>query len=462
MFSQPLPFIKEYLNQLEVALKQKNPHNNLSKIQWCWLAFCLMGILVTNSICWAKFERAGLKSYKKMALSAMFRCAKIAWNSLLICSVRAVLHKHGITEGVLVIDDKDHSRSKNAEKLHHLHKIRDKKTSGYFCGQNIVFLQLVTKKFCIPVSFAFYSPDPVLTRWQQEVRKLKKLGISKKDRPKEPKRSIEYPKKYTLALQLLKNFACEFPAFKVTCVLADALYGNSLFVDGVEGIWPGVQIITQLRKNQKVMRGKKSLSCQEYFEAYKGWNQEIFIRGDKKNGVQAGGARLYVPSHHKKRLVIALKYEGENEYRYLMAANLSWNMKDVMQGYTLRWLVEVFIEDWSSHCGFCSLAKQCGVEGSERPLILSLLFDHCFLFHLSQTNLIKNKLPLATLGSLVEKSRVDALCQVIREIVEHENSKELFRDFEKTLDEIFVLRPSRKHLNAVQENVTFESSRKVA
>jgi hypothetical protein len=81
---------------------------------------------------------------------------------------------------------------------------------------------------------------------------------------------------------------------------------------------------------------------------------------------------------------------------------------------------------------------------------------------LSQTNFIKNKLPLATLGSLVEKSRVDALCQVIREIVENENSKELFLDFEKTLDEIFVLRPSRKHLNAVQENVTFESSRKVA
>ncbi|KIC71561.1 hypothetical protein DB41_AV00010, partial [Neochlamydia sp. TUME1] len=42
------------------------------------------------------------------------------------------------------------------------------------------------------------------------------------------------------------------------------------------------------------MRGKKSLSCQEFFEAYKGWNQEIFIRGDKINGVQAGGARLYV------------------------------------------------------------------------------------------------------------------------------------------------------------------------
>ncbi|WP_213156343.1 transposase [Neochlamydia sp. AcF65] len=156
------------------------------------------------------------------------------------------------------------------KKLHYLHKIRDKKTRGYFCDQNIVFLQLVTKKFCLLVSFAFYSPDLKLTQWQQEVKKLKKLSVAKKDRPKEPKRLLGYPKKYTLALQLLKNFACEFPVFKVSCVLADALYGNSLFVDGIEIIWPGVQIITQLRKNQKVMQGEKSLSWQEFFAFYKG------------------------------------------------------------------------------------------------------------------------------------------------------------------------------------------------
>ncbi|MBS4167195.1 hypothetical protein NEOC65_002301 [Neochlamydia sp. AcF65] len=87
------------------------------------------------------------------------------------------------------------------------------------------------------------------------MRKLKRWGISKKDPPQEPKRSIEYPKKYTLALQLLKNFACEFPAFKVACVLTNTFYGNSLFVDGVEAIWPGVQIITQLKKESKSHAG---------------------------------------------------------------------------------------------------------------------------------------------------------------------------------------------------------------
>jgi hypothetical protein len=423
MFLQPLPFIREYLNSLQEAIKEENQNYRLSTIQKTWLAFCLMGILITNSICWQKFERAGFKRYTRLGLSAMFRRARIPWNRLLVCSVRSILKKYGIKEGILIIDDKDHSRSKGAKRLHALHKIRDKKTGGYFQGQNIIFLQLITKKFSIPISFAFYSPDPALTAWGKEEKRLKKLGIPKKERPKSPIRSADHPKKYELALELLKDFATDFPDFTPKLVLADALYGHAVFIDRIEEIWPSIQVITQLRKNQKVMRGQKSISCEAHFNSYKGWKQEIIIRGDKKATIEAGGARLYVHSHHKKRFIIALKYEGEEEYRYLMAANLSWNMKDIMQGYTLRWFVEVFIEDWASHCGFCSLAKQCGVEGSERPLILSLLFDHCFFFHSAQIDFIENKLPLATLGSLVEKSRADAMCQLMREVINSEDPK---------------------------------------
>jgi hypothetical protein len=102
-----------------------------------------------------------------------------------------------------------------------------------------------------------------------------------------------------------------------------------------------------------------------------GWAHAVSIRGQKAINVTAGGARLHVCSHNKKRFIIALKYEGETEYRYLIASNLTWNMKEVIQAYSLRWYIEVFFEDWSGNCGFCSMAKQCGVEGSERPLILS-------------------------------------------------------------------------------------------
>ena len=51
-------------------------------------------------------------------------------------------------------------------------------------------------------------------------------------------------------------------------------------------------------------------------------------------------ARLVVKAHGKKRFIIALKYEGETDYRFIVATDLTWRHKDVAQAYTLRWLVE--------------------------------------------------------------------------------------------------------------------------
>jgi hypothetical protein len=38
---------------------------------------------------------------------------------------------------------------------------------------------------------------------------------------------------------------------------------------------------------------------------------------------------------------MALTYEGESASRYLVASDLSWRTLDIVQGYTLRWLVEI-------------------------------------------------------------------------------------------------------------------------
>jgi DDE superfamily endonuclease len=454
---EPLPFINAFLDSLQDGLDETH---RLSKCQRFWLGFCLMGILMTNSIAWQKFERASLKTYTKQAISKMFRWSKISWNKLLDYSVKMILCKHGITNGTLVVDDKNHDRSKNAEHLHALHKIKDKKTGGYFLGQNIVVAYLVTEKFCIPVSFAFYAPDPALSAWSKENKRLKKQGVPKKERPKEPDRSADYPKKYEIALELLQRFAERLPEIRINCVLADALYGNGVFINEIEKIWPGVQVITQIRANQKIRLCKKDIACKDYFRSYQGWAHAVSIRGQKAINVMAGGARMHVCSQGRKRFIIALKYEGEMEYRYLIASNLTWNMKEIIQAYSLRWYIEVFFEDWSGYCGFCGMAKQCGVEGSERPLILSLLFDHCFLFHFRQQLFIENKLPLATLGSLVEKSRFDALCQFIKRIVHSEDPKQYLRHLEEISDDIFPCKPSKKHLNGL--NGQMESALKKA
>ena len=56
----------------------------------------------------------------------------------------------------------------------------------------------------------------------------------------------------------------------------------------------------------------------------------------------------------------------------------------MVKAYSLRWLVEVFIEDWKKYEGWGQLALQQGDEGSFRGVVLSLLVDLCLLFHPDQ------------------------------------------------------------------------------
>jgi hypothetical protein len=351
-----------------------------------------------------------------------------------------------VSEGALVIDDKNHNRSKNTTAIHGIHKQRDKMTGGYFMGQNFVMLYLVTEYFCLPISFLFYVPDPAMTEWVRE-KKTHKKKFGKAPFRKPPERSPAHPTKSELALELLKKFSLEFPGFKVHCVLADALYGNCRFMSNVDKIFPNVQLISQIRSNQILFSRGKGVKVSDYFESYRGWQQQIVVRGEKNKKVIAGGARLYVKSRGTKCFIIALKYDDEESYRYLIASNLSWNMTSVMQSYTLRWLIEVFFEDWSCYCGFCSLAKQQGYDGSARPLILSLLFDHCFLLHPEQRSFIEKRKPMATLGSLVNYSQAETLCTLISEIINHEDPSFQWAQTESTIRELFcTTRTSSKHM----------------
>ena len=175
--SQPLPFIEDFIDELGQGLSAHDPNLKLSGIQRSWLGFCLMGIVLTNSICWARFERMSLGHYKIAALSWMFRQSKIGWTTLLQIGVGLILKRYGITGGVLVTDDTDHQRSKKTPKLHKTHKIKDKGTGGYINGQNIVLLLLVTEKVSLPVGFAVYQPDPEKQAWVKADKQLQNQGV---------------------------------------------------------------------------------------------------------------------------------------------------------------------------------------------------------------------------------------------------------------------------------------------
>lgn len=207
------------------------------------------------------------------------------------------------------------------------------------------------------------------------------------------------------------------------------------------------QVISQLRSNQIIRIKGHEKTVKAYFHSYPGVAKNISIRGGELKVVVMGGVRLWVKSHQKKRFVIALRYEGEQENRYIVATNTTWRMTDIVEAYTIRWLVEVFFPDWKQYEGWCQLAKQPGIEGSNRGLILSLLTDHALLLHPKQKVLIKHNLPACTVGSLREQIRYDAIIQFISQLIESDDPCNALTECVDQIKKVVVVAPSSKHMN---------------
>ena len=156
--------------------------------------------------------------------------------------------------------------------------------------------------------------------------------------------------------------------------------------------------------------------------------------------------RVKVKSYAHKLFVIALKYEGEEEYRYITATDLSWRAIDIVSAYTLRWLVEVFIQDWKGHMGFDSMAIHQGVDGSFRGLTLSLLADHALSFHPEQAALINAKLPAGTVSSLTKRIKIEALLKSIKTLVYSDQPKEAYEKMASSLMSIYELNSSKRNM----------------
>ena len=429
IIGKPAPFVSAFIDAVDTAIRAHQPHHAMSATQRAWLAFCLTAVLVTNSICWARFERASLGTYALAALSWMFRHRKIPWDHLLVASVRVILRHHGITSGSLVVDDTDNQRAKAAKTLAHLYQLRDKESGGYLWGQSLVFLVLVTAKISIPVGFVFSQPAPEFSAWYKKDKALKKLGVPKPPRPPKPAPDPRYPTKQHLALHLLEAFKAHHPDIRVHCITADALYGTAPFVDGASALFGGVQVLSQIRSNQNIRVGKREQHVADSCATHPGTPHRIRIRGGDEVVAMVGSARLYVCSHKTKRLIVAIKYEDEETYRYLIASDLSWRTLDVVQGHTLRWLVEVFIQDWKSHEGWSQLTKQPGEEGARHSVILSLLVAHSLFVHPDQQDQLKNNLPAYTVGSLRANVQVECLVDVIDDLVSSDHPQDQLKRF---------------------------------
>ncbi len=448
IIGEGLPFVNEYINALNDAIQTHSPEAKLSCLQSYWLSFVILGVLVTNTLCWARFERFSLGGYKAAAICWIFRRAKMAWNLLLLASVTKLIAHYGLKKGVLAIDDTDSERSKNTKEIAKVHTIRDKKRAGFFRGQNIVFLLLVTDKVTLPVGFEFYEPDPGLGAWRREDKRLRKKGVSKQFRPKQPDRNPNYPTKIVLVLTLLETFVKSFSSIRIRAVVADACYNTQAFFEGAAKITGQQQVISQIKKTQLIKVNGQYQQVQKFFKNYSGKTIGIKLRHKEKQ-ITHCAAKFKVKTHEGKRYIIALKYEGESDYRYLIANDTTWREIDVIKAYALRWLVETFIQDWKSYEGWDQLAMQQGIIGSERGLIISLLCDHALHFHQDQVSLYKKDKPAATVGSLREKIMMESLTAFIKKIVTSDEPKALFEAYSDKISELFELRYSLKHMRGV-------------
>src|SRR5882724_621836 len=446
VIGKPAPFVSAFVDAVDAAIRVHQPHHAMAVTQRTWLAFCLTAVLVTNSLGWARFARASLGTYALAALSWMFRHRKLPWAQLLVASVWVILRHHGITWGTLVIDDTDNPRSKSAKALAYLYKLRDKESGGYLWGKSLVFLVLVTPKISIPVGVVFYQPAPALSAWYKQEKALKKPGVPKKQRPPKPVSNPQYPPKEQLALRLLEAFKAHHSHIRVHCIMADALYGTATFVDAAAAIVGGVQVISQIRSHQNIRVGKREQHVADYCATHPGTPQPLRIRGGQEMVATVGSARLYVCSHHTKRFIVAIKYNDEESYRYLIASDLSWRTLDIVQGHTLRWLVEVFIQDWKSYEGWSPLTKQPGEEGARQSVILSLLVDHRLFVHPDQQAQLKNNLPAYPVGRLRANGQVECLVHVIDDLVSSDHPQDKLKHFTQALHEVFAFGPSTKHM----------------
>ena len=152
---RPLSVVTVFLDSLSDSLKSITPSAQLTTIQKTVLTALIMGIVVTETLNWAAFERRSLGKFKSTRLCWIFYSAKIAWHQMLQASVRNILSHYGIAEGVLTIDDSAKRRSKRTTQIEGAHKIRDKPTGCYINGQELIFMVLVTDIATFPVGFRF-------------------------------------------------------------------------------------------------------------------------------------------------------------------------------------------------------------------------------------------------------------------------------------------------------------------
>jgi hypothetical protein len=153
-----LPLVTLFLDQLSDSLKSINPNARLTQCQKSGLSVILISLIITETLNWSAFGRRSLNQAKPSRLRWIFYCSKIPWQRLLQASIKNIIKHYGITHGTISFDDNNKKPSKKTTCIKGAHKVKDKATGGYFNGQELVFMILITDLVTFPIGFQFHVP----------------------------------------------------------------------------------------------------------------------------------------------------------------------------------------------------------------------------------------------------------------------------------------------------------------
>jgi hypothetical protein len=443
---QPAPFVSAFVAAVDEAMRAPQPHGGLSTLPQRWLALCITAVVVTHSSGWARFARASRGTSALAALSWLLRHSTLPWDALLVASGRVMRRYHGLTSGHRMMDDTDNARSNAAQALAHLSKWRDQDSGGYVWGQSLVLLVLVPPTISRPVGLVFSQPAPALRAWSQQAKVRKKPGIPPTQRPPKPTPEAQYPTKQQLALRLLAACKAYHPAIRVHGMAAAALDGTRALVEEASVLCEGVPVLSPIRRTQHLRVGQRHQPVADSCATPPGTPPTIRIRAGAGRVAMVGSARLDVCAHTTKRFIVAITYAEAETYRSLIASDLRWRTLDMVQGHSLRWLGEVFMQDGQAYAGWSPLTKQPGDEGARHSVLLSLLVDHSLCMPPDQQAQLQHNRAAYTVGSLRAHVPAECLMNVIDDLVSADHPQDQLQRFTKALHEVCALGQSAKQM----------------
>ena len=267
VIGKPAPFVSAFVDAVDAAIRTHQPHHAMSVTQRTWLAFCITAVLVTNSICWARFARASLGTYALAALSWMFRHSKIpGTNSGSQCAGYCGTTASPRAASASMTPT---TRARNRPRRSPICINSATKKVVAISGDK-ASARLGDPKISMPVGVVLLSARPECSAWYKTDKVLQKQGVPAKQRPRKPAPNPQYPTKEQLALRLLASFKAQQPDVRIHAVMADALYGTATFVDGASALFDGVQVISQIRSNQNIRVGQRHQHVADYFATHPG------------------------------------------------------------------------------------------------------------------------------------------------------------------------------------------------